>query len=282
LKLKRDYDELREPDNTYDEEDLDHETYEPMHPAQRREVERTLEARDRQQRKAQRAAGSTRAPAFLYHSSDDELPEEGEVVEDDLIDDEEDELNDDHPADKTGATSLLLNNGVLDPYPNLSELETEDDMDFDPTTEIIDLKSRKGPLREWIVMEAPRKEIARRFRNFLASYVDSKGNCIYAERIRNMCAANRESLEVSYYHLSSYVPLLAMWLAECPSEMLKIFDEVALRMVLSQFPDYKRIHSEIHVRIIHLPLTENLRDIRYSFISFIFLSFNLDLNHINT
>lgn len=44
--------------------------------------------------------------------------------------------------------------------------------------------------------------------------------------------------------------------------MLAIFDEVALSVVLINYPHYERIHSEIHVRIMDLPSTSSLRDLR--------------------
>lgn len=44
--------------------------------------------------------------------------------------------------------------------------------------------------------------------------------------------------------------------------MLDIFDEVALNAILVYYPSYKRIHSEVHVRISDLPLSSSLRDLR--------------------
>ncbi len=44
--------------------------------------------------------------------------------------------------------------------------------------------------------------------------------------------------------------------------MLEIFDEVALQAILVYYPAYKRIHSEVHVRIADLPLSLSLRDLR--------------------
>jgi len=44
--------------------------------------------------------------------------------------------------------------------------------------------------------------------------------------------------------------------------MLEIFDEVALDAILVYYPSYKRIHSEVHVRISDLPLSSSLRDLR--------------------
>ncbi len=83
--------------------------------------------------------------------------------------------------------------------------------------------------------------------------------------------------------------MLALWLADAPAEMLGIFKEVnpyliysiidlpqlmdhclilyvskvCLNVVLSLFPEYVRIHNEIHVRISELPIQDSLRDLRY-------------------
>lgn len=116
-------------------------------------------------------------------------------------------------------------------------------------------------LREYIVTVA-RRPIARRFRNFLNTYTDSHGTAVYPERITTMCAANKCSLEVSFMHLAQWNPMLAAWLAEAPAEMLPIFDEVSLSEVLHRFPDYNRIHEEVHARVTDLPVADSLRDIR--------------------
>jgi DNA replication licensing factor MCM2 len=75
-------------------------------------------------------------------------------------------------------------------------------------------------------------------------------------------AANSESLEVSYAHLADSKAILAYFLTNCPSAMLEIFDEVALAAILVYYPSYRRIHSEVHVRISDLPLSSSLRDLR--------------------
>lgn len=63
--------------------------------------------------------------------------------------------------------------------------------------------------------------------------------------------------------------VLAYFLPEAPFQMLEIFDEVAKDIVLSMYPSYDRVTSEIHVRISDLPLIEELRTFRYIFINFI-------------
>jgi len=78
----------------------------------------------------------------------------------------------------------------------------------------------------------------------------------------NFITANSESLEVSYLHLALSKPILAYFLTNSPTAMLEIFDEIALEAILVYFPAYKRIHSEVHVRIADLPLSSTLRDLR--------------------
>jgi len=125
-----------------------------------------------------------------------------------------------------------------------------------------ELTERKGSLREWVALDTPRRQIARMFRTFLTGFSDEKGNLVYVEKITTMCADNGESLLVCYPHMTQHIPYLSVWLVDVPTEMLKIFDEVAMTVVLSMFPEYSRIHKEIHVRITDLPIQDSLRDLR--------------------
>jgi hypothetical protein len=49
---------------------------------------------------------------------------------------------------------------------------------------------------------------------------------VYEPIIERMCANNGQSLLVDYYHISKMVPTIAIWLADIPSQMLEILDEV--------------------------------------------------------
>eukprot|EP01132_Coremiostelium_polycephalum_P001305 gene1305-1647_t len=120
-----------------------------------------------------------------------------------------------------------------------------------------------GPLREYISMTGPRREIFKQFGNFLSTFKDKKGNLMYRHRIQQMCAANKESLAVNFTHLTASTSF-GLWVADAPIEMLEIFDEVALLIVLQMFPNYKYIANAIHVRITHLPICHSLREIRQS------------------
>lgn len=133
----------------------------------------------------------------------------------------------------------------------------------------INLEDYSGPLAQWIQNTAVAEEVKRRFRRFLHTFDagssgegGDQGASKYAQRVRQMCAANRESLEVSYLHLSRAVPILAIWVADCPRQMLKLLDEAAMDTVRLMFPDYHQIHEAIHVRITHLPISDSIRDLR--------------------
>ncbi|KAI9137071.1 MCM-domain-containing protein [Paraphysoderma sedebokerense] len=123
-----------------------------------------------------------------------------------------------------------------------------------------DLKGLTIP--EWVSMDRPRNTIKKEFKNFLLSYVDENGHSVYGERVKVMCEANSESLEVSYMHLQSTHAILAYLLANAPTDLLKIFDEVAFEVVQINFEEYDQIHKEIHVRITDLPSVLTLRDLR--------------------
>ncbi|RKP01835.1 hypothetical protein CXG81DRAFT_11464 [Caulochytrium protostelioides] len=131
-----------------------------------------------------------------------------------------------------------------------------------PAEALEDVKG--GPLQALVGMEGPRRTIQAEFQAFLTSYVDDRGVSVYGERIRAMCEANGESLEVNYQHLVCTRAVLAYYVSNSPADVLKIFDAVALQVVCTAFPEYDQIKSEIHVRITDLPSIDNLRDLRQS------------------
>jgi DNA replication licensing factor MCM2 len=144
-----------------------------------------------------------------------------------------------------------------------TDLMDEDEMDpsaLDPNFVLDDLKGRT--IAEWLTMDQPRRHVAHRFRKFLTEFVDSHGNSVYEDKIQRMCEANGRSLEVSYSELYGEQPLLALWVADAPAEMLVIFNSVATEMVKERFSRYDRISGEINVRIYDLPTQETIRDLR--------------------
>eukprot|EP01137_Pigoraptor_chileana_P035579 Opistho-2@29835 len=206
----------------YDEAVLDSQDYDDMSLDERRAAEVAMRKRDRD---VMRREG--RVPAALL-----------------------DEDSDDRPARRRR---------LVEPSSDIGNLDDDRAEDI-PRVE--NLEDRKGhPLREWISMEGPRREIYLRFRSFLTSFIDKDVN-VHAETIRNMCNKNGESLVINYRNLCIAHPVLAIYVADAPTEMLKIFDEAARDVVLETYPDYDRIANEIHVRIQDLSLVESLREIR--------------------
>ena len=58
---------------------------------------------------------------------------------------------------------------------------------FQMVESIENLEDMKGhSVREWVSMIGPRTEIFNRFKNFLRTFVDSKGHNLYKEKIRQM------------------------------------------------------------------------------------------------
>ncbi|KAI8924077.1 MCM2/3/5 family-domain-containing protein [Entophlyctis helioformis] len=142
------------------------------------------------------------------------------------------------------------------------------DMDLDdaqiPALDPESLRDVKGPLNEFVMMEGPRRAIKKAFHSFLTSYVNEKGESVYGERLKAMCEAEGQSLEIDFNHLHNTDATLAYFVVNTPAELLKIFDAVAMEVVLTGFEDYDKICSEIHVRVANLPVVETLRDLRQS------------------
>lgn len=128
----------------------------------------------------------------------------------------------------------------------------------------LNLEAFDVPLREWIAQSRTRREIKKRFEKFIYTFKSpNKGAAhIYLPRIKVMCAKNSSSLEVSYLHLGDEVPILAIWLADVPKDMIEIFDEVLEDIVKREFPYYSQISTKLFVRITDLPISDRLRDLR--------------------
>ncbi|KAF3828846.1 hypothetical protein GH733_003110 [Mirounga leonina] len=222
--MERDYRAIPELD-VYEAEGLalDDEDVEELTASQREAAERAMRQRDRE---AGRGLGRMRR-GLLYDS------------------DEEDE---ERPSRKRRQVERATEDG-----------EEDEDM-IESIENLEDLKGHS--VREWVSMAGPRLEIHHRFKNFLRTHVDGHGHNVFKERISDMCKENRESLVVNYEDLAAREHVLAYFLPEAPAELLQIFDEAALEVVLAMYPKYDRIASHIHVRISHLPLVEELRSLR--------------------
>ncbi|KAF1984439.1 MCM2/3/5 family protein [Aulographum hederae CBS 113979] len=214
----------------YDQRDIDDDEYDEMDMDTRRRIDAAMNRRDREYAK-QRALERQMPTAFM----DD--------------DDHVDVFN--QPRRRRQRYDE-----------DADDMDLEDN-DLDRELDLHQLSEVKAAsVNDWVSQPPVRKGIAREFKSFLTEYIDEHGASVYGQRIRTLGEVNAESLEVSYDHLSSSKAVLAYFLASAPSEMLKIFDQVAMDATLLHYPDYERIHSEIHVRITDLPVQYTLRQLR--------------------
>ncbi|KAF3932255.1 hypothetical protein ABW19_dt0202174 [Dactylella cylindrospora] len=213
----------------YEEEGIDDAEYAALNPGDRRLIDERMTRRDRN---IARARGM---PAAFLNDDDDD---------DNLLD---------QPRRRRH-----IYNSYDEP------LDNEDIGDQELTLEALaDVKSSSLP--EWIALPAVQRSIAREFNSFLLEFVDPVTNVsVYGARIRTLGEVNAESLEISYRHLADTKAVLAYFLANAPTEVLRIFDAVALDAVLLHYQDYERIHTEIHVRVTDVPAVFTLRDLRQS------------------
>ena len=149
--------------------------------------------------------------------------------------------------------------GAPNPAPTAGTdgLETEDLPDLG-----VDLDNARGPPREYLAQEPVRRAVASQFRAFLRDFVDANGDRVYRGRLRDMCASNGQSLEVSYTHLCTMMPTVAVWVADAPSALLDVLHGAAFEAALSEFPEYGAIHRQVFVRIADLPIHDAIRDLR--------------------
>lgn len=206
----------------YDDALLDSQEYDDISESDRRAAEAEMRRRDR-------AAG--------IHRNERDL----------VYDDEDDD--DDIPRHKRRAAEKAAEIQDMDTEENIESIEC--------------LEDTKGhTIKEWVLMLGPRTEISNRFKNFLRTCIDAKGQYVYRDKIRRMCEQNLSSFVVSFTHLAINSQVIASFLLEAPFQIFEIFDKVAKDMVLGIYPTYERVTTEIHVRIDDIPVLEELRTFR--------------------
>ncbi|VFQ64957.1 unnamed protein product [Cuscuta campestris] len=142
--------------------------------------------------------------------------------------------------------------------------QTDDEQYEDEDNEEgLDMYRIQGTLREWVTRDEVRRFVAKRFKEFLRTYVNSKTNQEdYLRQINEMVAVNKCSLEIDYKQFIYCHPNIAIWLADAPQSILEVMEEVANKVVFDLHPNYKKIHQRIYVRITNLPVYDQIRNIR--------------------
>jgi DNA replication licensing factor MCM2 len=138
----------------------------------------------------------------------------------------------------------------------------DEGMDELSLEELADVKAAN--ITDWVTQPQVLRSIYREFKAFLTEFIDPSGQSVYGNRIKTLGEVNSASLEVSYAHLSETKAALSYFLANEPTEVLKVFDQVALDVTLFHYPQYHDIHNEIHVRITDVPIIYTLRQLRQS------------------
>ncbi|KAF2876361.1 MCM2/3/5 family-domain-containing protein [Massariosphaeria phaeospora] len=219
----------RREDDVYDGADIDDAEYDELDLATRRDLDRRLNQRDREARRRMPAA-------FLPDDEDDGL---GDLMKQPRrqrrrYDEEQDDID--------------MGEDIMNEEISLEALQ--------------DIKA--ATVTDWIAQPSVARTIAREFKSFLTEYTTEDGNSVYGTRLQKLGEINAESLEVSFDHLAESKATLAYFVANAPTEILKIFDQVAMEVTLLHYPDYERIHSEIHVRMTDVPVQYTLRQLRQS------------------
>ena len=225
----RDY--ARREQRGYGGRGVDDEDYEALDAAGRRQVDARLNRRDRE------LARAARVPAAFLPEED-----EGDVMGLTRQPRRRRHRYDEDPDDEELAADILG-----------EELSLE---------ALADVKA--ASLTDWVANPAVHRTIAREFKAFLTEYTDAGGRSVYGVRVRTLGEVNAESLEVCWGHLAEAKPTLAYFLVNVPASVLPIFDAVALDVALYHYPDYERIHAQLHVRIADLPVAYTLRQLRQS------------------
>ncbi|XP_021813137.1 DNA replication licensing factor MCM2-like isoform X1 [Prunus avium] len=143
--------------------------------------------------------------------------------------------------------------------------QTDDDgyEDDDDQEAEFEMYRVQGTLREWVTRDEVRRFIAKKFKEFLLTFVKKGSSDIeYVRLINEMVLANKCSLEIDYKQFIGTHPNIAIWLADAPQPVLEVMEDVAKNVVFSLHPNYKRIHQKIYVRITNLPVYDQIRNIR--------------------
>ena len=224
--MEIDYVPIKELDE-YEEQGLDEEEYSQMAYEERKKAEKSLDERDKN-----KFIKSGRVPLALMEELDEYSEEE-------------------NLKNRLRKQKMKFTSGA------------EDDSEYKDTTEFLNRTDVKGKLSDWLNEPHVIRYIQISFNKFIKNFKDENGNNIYEARIIEMCTNNKQSLEVNFNHINSSNQYLAIWIAQLPTKTLPYLNEVAFSLSCEIFPQYSNICSEIFVRIMDLPLLENLRELRH-------------------
>lgn len=228
----KDYRAIPELD-TYENDGVDGQRFSRMDMQDRRQAEREIDERDIRNKNA-----GSRLPTAMLNETEGSLYSQAHDFNEDLMERRQfhyQELGMDIEGD-----------GL------------EDDEDFQQFQDVDTMKEKLDQ-----IVDDPKtiRYIKKQFKKFLFEF-EENGVKIYRNRISEMCAKNKQSLEITYHHLSREVSTLALWLFDSPKFLIPYLNDVLFDAACKIFPTYESIHSEVYFKIREFPLSESLRDLR--------------------
>lgn len=268
--MVNDYRPLAELDRYEVDEAAEADNVEEMSVAARRRAEREIRERDRRANRARNLREGGRGQ-LNNNDSDEDEDEEAGFARRRARAARRESIVARHRArgtDSVAGSQVNTPGGSQVDGSGTAMMSYEDDPN-DPGAEAepfdLDAHANDGQSIQTILKDAnAQREVFNRFANFLRTFADDRtDSLVYMDRIRMMAAENAQSLVVNFRHFSVAEPTIGIWLADAPAVMLQIFNEAATDVTLSIFPEYRRIHPEVFVRISELPVSDYLRDIRH-------------------
>ena len=115
-----------------------------------------------------------------------------------------------------------------------------------------------------ILLEAKQADYGEEFIEFVTTFKDSKNKPIYLNQINEIIAYRKKSFYVNFADLFSYDQNLATLLINSPKEIIPILEKRIYDYIIEKDPQFQSEISNIHLRILNVPRTVELRKIRSS------------------
>ncbi|GFR20066.1 DNA replication licensing factor MCM2 [Trichonephila clavata] len=181
----------------------------------------------------------------------------------DVLDESDNEIEEENfNTEDNNLNSDIYQYSDMDTYHNSSvtssNLQTEPPKNFEDDGEFDKLIKDSEISKSYFDKNFFRNRIELMFSDFFNTFESRK----YVKKIRKMCSENLESLSVSYMDIESFSDDMLRLLNLYPEIVIQIMDTALDNVVKNYFPNYNYIKPKVHVRIVDLPVLENIRSLR--------------------
>ncbi|BCU70494.1 minichromosome maintenance protein MCM [Stygiolobus caldivivus] len=111
-------------------------------------------------------------------------------------------------------------------------------------------------------METKQIDYGELFIEFITTFKDNRGRLSYLNQINEIIAYRRKSFYVNFADLFSFNQNLATVLINSPKDIVPILEKKVYDYIIEKDPEYQYEISNIHLRILNIPRTVELRKIR--------------------